>query len=413
MASVVRKKLDSVSNVDDVLRLIEEAKKIIVITGAGISVSCGIPDFRSKGGLYNTLDCAAIGIPSAELLFDLEFFKIDPLPFYKYCPCLIPSDVTASPSHRFIALLEQKKKLLRNYSQNVDGIERRIGISNVIECHGSMNDFQCLSSSCKRKKTPLSEVIATIQEGKPCYCACGEVMKPTITFFGESLPSNFNRVMKKDVVQCDLILVMGTSLKVGGSVHEIMKQVSPSVPQILINKDAVNPPKSFSEGFDVSLLGACDDVVEYLCQRLEWELVSTNESAVSQNKNTTISKRRRKPSPSSGPVSYQCNCLDEELRHYSISSNSSSGSERGKKSSSVKSSAKNGSKSSSSSVQKRRRKASTDSSEDQNVYERKFAGTTSRRRTKLETNSVEDQEELAVSQEEGEREEAKAESESE
>ena len=61
------------SNIDDFVKVFSKCKNIITICGAGISVSCGIPDFRSATGLYNTLDCDKIGIPSAELLFDLEF----------------------------------------------------------------------------------------------------------------------------------------------------------------------------------------------------------------------------------------------------------------------------------------------------------------------------------------------------
>lgn len=137
---IPRKKLLTFTTIKHFTDAIKKSKKIIVITGAGISVSSGIPDFRSKDiGIYNTLDCELFNIPSPELLFDYEFFQIDSEPFYKFASKLLPNDeIKPSPCHNFIACLQAKGKLLRNYTQNVDGLERKAGIVKLIECHGSM-----------------------------------------------------------------------------------------------------------------------------------------------------------------------------------------------------------------------------------------------------------------------------------
>ena len=170
----MRKQLENFSTIDDVLDAFDKAKHIVFITGAGISVSCGIPDFRSASGIYNTMECQEIGIPSPELLFDLEYFLMDPGPFFKYAHNLIPKARNPSAAHRFIALLESKKKLLRHYTQNIDGLERVCGQKKVVECHGSMNTFQCLEC---RKKISLSEVESTILKGDIPLCAhCKGVM---------------------------------------------------------------------------------------------------------------------------------------------------------------------------------------------------------------------------------------------
>ena len=115
------------------------------------------------------------------------------------------------------------------------------------------------------------------------------LLKPSVTFFGEQLPKILFTSMKKDLHKCDLVLVIGTSLKVGGSVHEVLKGVDPTIPQILINRDVVNLPPDLSEGFDVTLLGYCDDICEYLCHRLGWkDLNSNNIPNENENENKKV-----------------------------------------------------------------------------------------------------------------------------
>eukprot|EP01038_Epipyxis_sp_PR26KG_P017413 gene17413-24070_t len=289
----IRPQLQNFTTVQQAIASIRQAKNIIVITGAGISVSCGIPDFRTKEyGLYDSLDCEKYNIPSAELLFDLEFFKIDPKPFYTYMfDYLLPKscvlndnseslpttttsnyELTPSMTHLFILMLEAKQKLLRNYTQNIDGLESRIGISNLVECHGSYKDFICINSKCKKVYHDYLEN-KKLSKNKLLYCvSCGDVLKPNIIFFGETGPVQVIKMLKKDVIKCDLLLILGTSLKVGGAVHEILKNMNPKVPQILINKVPVNPPQVFSEGFDVSFIGSSDDIIHYITKQLNWKI---------------------------------------------------------------------------------------------------------------------------------------------
>ena len=120
------------------------------------------------------------------------------------------------------------------------------------------------------KKCTLASVEDQVRAGKVCYCHCGEVLKPAVTFFGEALPKALFTTIGKDLPRCDLLLVIGTSLKVGGSVHEVLRGLPPHVPQVLINRVPVTLPPSLSEGFDVTLLGQCDDIASYLCDRLDW-----------------------------------------------------------------------------------------------------------------------------------------------
>jgi NAD-dependent SIR2 family protein deacetylase len=321
-----RTRLEHVCTVADAVNAIGKAKRIVVISGAGISVSCGIPDFRSKeSGLYKNLNCAEIGIPTAELLFDYEYFKSDPEPFYKFAKRLIPtSTMLPSFSHDFIALLDKKNKLLRNFTQNIDGLERKAGISEkrIVECHGSMSTMTCISC---RKKHPLDPYIDLLMKGDVCYCYdCNKkepnLMKPAITFFGENIAKSVMQKVASDVDKCDLLIVVGTSLKVGGSVDIIIHGVASTVPIILINYESVqvsnkirgsktnankeplkqvNKSKNGAEnvnvdqanskndtnkhdGFDVELLGYSDDILKYICNELNWVCGKDIESSSSK-----------------------------------------------------------------------------------------------------------------------------------
>lgn len=150
--SRARRPLDAFNSTQHVIDAISAANNIIVVSGAGISVSCGIPDFRSQNGIYNTLRCEELNLPSPELLFDSEFFSIDPAPFYKFIRNAFPDNPQPSATHHFIRLLEKKKKLLRNYTQNIDGLESAVNINRVVECHGSFSSFRCLTCRSVRDK---------------------------------------------------------------------------------------------------------------------------------------------------------------------------------------------------------------------------------------------------------------------
>jgi NAD-dependent SIR2 family protein deacetylase len=132
-SSVASGKCETFPAYQEVLHVLRTCKKIIVVTGAGISVSCGIPDFRSKSvGLYSSLEVADVMMDaggSAEELFDIEFFRDNPAPFYQLAHKITPGLHRPSLTHFFIVMLAQQKKLLRNFTQNIDGLEHVAGKS--------------------------------------------------------------------------------------------------------------------------------------------------------------------------------------------------------------------------------------------------------------------------------------------
>lgn len=279
----LRSRLDNFYSEEHVLSKIKSASKILVITGAGISTSLGIPDFRSSKGFYSRL--CNLGLSDPQEVFDLEIFRSDPSVFYSIAHMILPPDNVYAPLHKFIRLLQDKRKLLRNYTQNIDNLEANAGIDQkrMIQCHGSFAFATCVTCGYKVKGQTLYPLI---REKEIPYCSlCTRkrlkllsedvfveesygVMKPDITFFGEALPQIFHDSINEDLRNCDLIISIGTSLKVA-PVAEIVDKVPANVPQILINKDPIHHCN-----FDVSMLGYCDDVVSYLCDKLgkDWDI---------------------------------------------------------------------------------------------------------------------------------------------
>ncbi|XP_067908519.1 NAD-dependent protein deacetylase sirtuin-1 isoform X2 [Heterodontus francisci] len=263
-----RKKRKDINTLEDVVRILKESKKIMVLTGAGVSVSCGIPDFRSRDGIYARLAVDFPNLPDPHAMFDIEYFRKDPRPFFKFAKEIYPGQFQPSLCHKFIALLDKQERLLRNYTQNIDTLEQVAGIRRIVECHGSFAMASCLI--CKYKvdceairKEVFNQVVPQCPRCPPDVPLA--IMKPDIVFFGENLPEQFHRSMKYDKDEVDLLIVIGSSLKVR-PVALIPSSIPHHVPQVLINREPLN-----HLNFDVELLGDCDVVINELFHRLGGE----------------------------------------------------------------------------------------------------------------------------------------------
>ncbi|KAA8625328.1 SIR2 NAD-dependent protein deacetylase SIR2 family [Pyrenophora tritici-repentis] len=302
-----RPRLPQYKTMDDAAALLRERKNIMVITGAGISTSLGIPDFRSKNtGFYSRL--RQMGYDEPEEVFDIHNFDDNPCTFYALAGDIVPDLEKWTPTHEFIRLLQDKDKLLTNYTQNIDNVEAHAGIrkEKLIQCHGSWATATC--RKCKFK-VPGEDIFDSVRAQKPAECArCKEeiaskptrkrkrasngngsrkkrssdedsesdgafdipqpgIMKPDITFFGEALPNDFfDRLKDMDKDKVDLVIVMGTSMKVA-PVSEIPNFLPRHVPQIYISRDPIH-----HINFDINLLGDCDVVVAELARRAGWVL---------------------------------------------------------------------------------------------------------------------------------------------
>ncbi|CAL1694043.1 unnamed protein product [Somion occarium] len=260
---------------------VAKCKKIVVVTGAGISCSCGIPDFRSTDGLYSLVKQQ---YPDVVLkgrdLFDASLFRdsTSSAVFYTFISQLKQSIDSASPSstHRFIKTLDQKQKLLRSYTQNIDGLEEKAGllgsssqqarsspsngkgkgklrIKDVrnVQLHGDIHRVRC--TFCSAEMPCTEEHLRQFESGIPPPCPeCTDrsearvarsarplkvgTLRPTIVLYDEPHPlgDDIGCIQSSDLTRKpDMLIIMGTSLKVHGFkklVKEFSKTVHDSAP---------------------------------------------------------------------------------------------------------------------------------------------------------------------------------------
>lgn len=216
---------------NEIIQLIKESKEILVFTGAGVSTSCGIPDFRSEDGLYS-FSKERYKIPYPEAIFDINYFKTNPQPFYTFSKELLSNKVLPSVTHKMIKKLEDLGKLKWVVTQNIDMLHEKSGNKNVLACHGSYETATCLTCN---KKYDFKDIEDRLVLGEIPKCNCGGIIKPDITFFGESLPEKFY-TFTQNPPKVDLVLVMGTSLEVGPA-NQIPLMYKGKVPLVIINRD--------------------------------------------------------------------------------------------------------------------------------------------------------------------------------
>ena len=180
--------------------LLNFSNKITVITGAGISAESGVPTFRGKDGLWRNFRAEELATPQA--------FEKNPQlvwEWYNWRRELI-SKCKPNPAHEFLVKLEKKKG--DNFlliTQNVDGLHRKAGNSRIIEIHGCIWRVKC--TSCKFKDYDYSVPIKLLPECPEC----GSLLRPDVVWFGESLDYKDLQKSIDACLNCDLLIVIGTS----------------------------------------------------------------------------------------------------------------------------------------------------------------------------------------------------------
>lgn len=179
-------------------------------------------------------------LPHPSAIFELDYFNENPKPFFTLAKELYPGAFKPTPSHYFIKLLENHGMLHRHYTQNIDTLEHiaRISPDKIIEAHGSFYTNHCLVCRQQYTKEWMKAEIFANRIPRCNIPECTGVVKPDIVFFGESLPAKFHDSIDEDFDDCDLLIIMGTSLEVQ-PFAALPDRVNDSCVRLLINREIV------------------------------------------------------------------------------------------------------------------------------------------------------------------------------
>ena len=186
--------------------MIEESHTIAFFTGAGISTLSGIPDFRSKNGLYSNRYHGK----KPEKILHIKYFNKHPEEFYAfYREKLLIDNIDPNVIHLFISELQQLGKEVTVVTQNIDGLHEKAGSLKIHNLHGTIHRNYCVDW---KKEYNIDYIKQT--DGIPYCKECGGIIRPAITFYGEFLDKETFKQARLDTKNADLLIVLGTSLVV-------------------------------------------------------------------------------------------------------------------------------------------------------------------------------------------------------
>ena len=200
---------DWVESVEKLKQYIEESDSIVFFGGAGVSTESGVPDFRSKDGLYNQHD-VQFEKYDPEYLLSHSCLIDHPKVFFEYYRQKMDArGVEPNITHKVLARLEQQGKLAAVVTQNIDGLHQKAGSKRVYELHGTTLRNYC--SWCK-KEYP-SDYLFENKDAVP-QCDCGGMIRPDVTLYEESLSDEAVSGAIHAIASADMLIIGGTSLRV-------------------------------------------------------------------------------------------------------------------------------------------------------------------------------------------------------
>jgi NAD-dependent deacetylase len=243
--------------IEDGIHLLRSARRIVVLTGAGISTDSGIPDFRGPRGVW-TLN------PKAERMSDIRYYVADPeVRRLSWQSRLAHPAWTAEPNagHRALVALEEQGRLDTLITQNIDGLHQRAGNSPhlVVEVHGTLHYAVCLTCA---ERMPMQVVLGRVRDGEedpPCR-SCGGILKSDTVSFGQPLlPHVIDRALRA-AERADCLLAVGSSLQVYPVASAVPAAKAAGASLIIVNAQ----PTAFDDIADLRFPGSISDVLPEL-----------------------------------------------------------------------------------------------------------------------------------------------------
>ncbi len=215
--------------IDTAVKLIRSAETCAAFSGAGISTESGLADFRSPGGLWDRY----------RIVTHPEFLRSKEarLEYWRMRRELIPAILNARPNraHEVLAELEQSGKLHGVITQNIDGLHQAAGSKNVMELHGTNRTASCLSCG---KQWPIEDIQQLLETGDldPHCDLCDGLINPDTVSFGQSMPEDVMNAAFQAAQNCDLLLMIGSSLEVQPAASVPIAAYQNGAKLIFINK---------------------------------------------------------------------------------------------------------------------------------------------------------------------------------
>ncbi len=217
----------------EAMTLIVPARRLTVLTGAGVSTDSGIPDYRGPNGLW-TKD------PDASRFVDFDRYRADAqLRRQAWQRRVSHPALHAEPNaaHHAVASLYRQGRLRALLTQNIDDLHQKAGVPDaaVLQLHGAMRDTECIDCGGRR---PMNEAVARVHAGEadPRCTACGGILKSATIFFGQPLDAELLGRAVEASCDCDLFLAVGTSLQVQPVASLVAMAAREGIPVVIVNR---------------------------------------------------------------------------------------------------------------------------------------------------------------------------------